>query len=217
MSVRAATVAMSLVLLASCSNGHRANTNGGSSTTATTKVPEVNDPTLQATQVQGSDLGACFAPNLSENNTVTTFCVGEDAVQGLAASGRAYTAYSRTPSGAGVLELTFRFHPGDGARFVSQADVIFSACSGVPNIQGQAFTYEPTTAAVDATLNGTDHHTSRYGVSVGNGTLIEETGIFHKGDIGVLVAVVTNGGTRAETDALAVTAFTAAVRRAPSR
>jgi hypothetical protein len=218
-SVRAVTVALVVVVLVgACSHDHEgssARSTSSTSTTATSVLPDVQDPALRATQIQASDLGTGFLENDSSNNTVTSFCVGQDAAQGLRATARSYVGYGRAP--AGVLQLTFRFRKGDAAKFVSQADQMFSTCSGVPDIQGQAYTYEPVTSAVDAALAGADGHSARYGVSVGNGNLKEEAAFFHKGDIGVLIAVVTNQQERADTDSLALTAFAAAVRRAPSK
>jgi len=218
-SVRAVAVAILLVVLvAACSNDHNGNGGGGStstSATATSVLPDANDKALQATQVQAGDLGDGFIQSTSSNNTVTSFCFGQDAAQGLRATARAYVGYGLAPRG--VLQLTFRFRKGDAARFVAQADQMFSTCSGVPDIQGHAFTYQPSTPSVDAALKGTDSHTSRFGVSVGNGNLTEEAAFFQKGDIGVLIAVVTDQVDRADTDALAAAAFAAAVRRAPSK
>ena len=216
--LRAATVALVLVVVAgACSHGHGHGAARSTSTTATSVLPNADDAGLRATQVQAGDLGTGYLQDTSSNNTVTSFCFGQDAAQGLRATARAYVGYGRSPAGAAVLQLTFRFAPGDAARFVAQADQMFSTCSGVPDIQGHAFTYQPTTAAVDGALAATDAHTSRFGVSVGNGNLTEEAAFFHRGDIGVLIAVVTNQLPRADTDALATTAFAAAVRRAPSR
>jgi hypothetical protein len=225
-SVRAVTAALLLAVLAvGCSNDHTAS-RPTTSTTATlrlhtvtpsgsTSVPDVDDPALRATQVQASDLGTGFIEDTSSNNTVTSFCFAQDATHDLRATARAYVGYGRAP--AGVLQLTFRFRKGDAERFVAQADQMFSSCNEVPDIQGQAYTYQPVTRAVDATLASTDGHTARYGVSVGNGNLTEEVAVFRKGDIGVLIAVVTYQVPRADTDALATKALTAAVRRAPSK
>lgn len=215
-SVRAAAALLVLVVVGGCSHSHKdASSKGTTSTTATSVVPDVQDAALQATQVQASDLPVGFIEDTSSNNTVTSFCVNEDAAQGLHASARAYVGFGHAPFG--VLELTFRFKDGDAARFVAQADQMLSTCSGVPNIQGEAYTYEPVGAAVEASLAGTDSHAVRFGTSVGSGALTEEVAFFHKGDIGVLIAAVSVSQPRATTDALAITAFAAAVRRAPSK
>jgi hypothetical protein len=214
LSARAVVVALVLVgLTTACSGGH--DDKRSTSTTATSVLPDVDDAHLRATQVQASDLGSGFIENTSSNNTVTTFCFGQDAARGLRATARAYVGYGLAP--AGVVQLTFRFRKGDAERFVAQANQMFSDCSAVPDIQGLAFSYEPVTTAVDAALAGADSHTARYGTSVGNGNLAEEVAVFHKGDIGVLIAVLGNQVSRPDADALAIKAFTAAVRRAPSK
>jgi hypothetical protein len=217
-SVCAVTVALVLVVLAgACSHGDGGGGRSAStstSTTATSVLPDAQDPALAATQVQASDLGEGFLQSTSSNNTVTSFCIGQDATQGLRATARAYVGFGRAP--AGVLQLTFRFRKGDAERFVAQADQMFRTCTGVPDIQGHAYDYAPVSPDVEAVLAGTDGFSARYGVSVGNGNLKENAAFFRKGDIGVLIAVLTDQQDRAATDALARTAFTAAVRRAPA-
>ena len=51
---------------------------------------------------------------------------------------------------------------------------------------------------------------------MGRGNLGEDVAVFRRGDLGELVAVLTNYLPRDQTDAVALAAVTAAVRRAPA-
>jgi hypothetical protein len=214
-SVLAALAAAALLLGAACSDDDHPSTDPTSST-ASTELPARNDPTLGKHLLRATDLPAGFAAVAGRDDTITSFCAGQDAVAGLQATARAFVSFTRTPAGAAVLQLIFRFREGDAARFMDQSTAILDTCSSVPDIHGLAFAYDPSTDAVDAILKDSDAHVSRHGTSVGRGNLNEDVAMFRRGDVGVLVAVLTNDQTRDQTDALAVAAFTAAVRRAPS-
>lgn len=184
--------------------------------TSSTELPDRNDPKLDAYLVRATDLPAGFTASPDADNTVTSFCAGQDAVAGLQASARAFVAFQRNPAGAAVLHLIFRFKKGDAATFIDQARAILDSCSNVPDIHGLAFAYDPSSAEVEGALADTDAHVSRHGTSVGKGNLSEDVGMFRRGDVGELVAVLTDGQPRDQTDALALAAFSAAVRRAPA-
>jgi hypothetical protein len=107
----------------------------------------------------------------------------------------------------------FRFRSGDAARFVEQARAALDSCSDVPDIQGLAFAYEPSTPGVEAVFADADGFVTRHGTSAGSQALHVETAVFRNGDIAELVAVLLVNGTREELDALATSTFAAAVRR----
>jgi hypothetical protein len=214
-SVLAALLAGALAVSGACSGDDHRSTPDLSSTTST-ELPSRNDPALQPYLLGAGDLPAGFAASTATDNTVTTFCAGQDAVAGLRATARAFAAFSRTPAGAAVVHLIFRFRAGEATTFVDQSMAILDTCSNVPDIRGLAFAYDPSTPAVDAALAGTDGHVSRHGTSVGKGNLSEDVAMFRQGDVGELVAVLTDGQARDQTDALALAAFTAAVKKAPA-
>ena len=177
---------------------------GGSSTSTTV------DPTLAPFLLEASDLPGSFRAVGGIDDTITSFCANEDAAAGLQASSRSVVAYGRDPGGASVVQLVFRFRDGDAARFVEQAGQVLDRCNDVPDIRGLAFAYEPVSAAVEGALAGTDGHVARYGLSAGSGSLSEQVAVFRHGDIAHLVAVLAVDTPRADLDALAVAAFTAA-------
>lgn len=115
----------------------------------------------------GDDLPAGFEPAGEVDDTITSFCVSEDATAGLSASARAAAAFAREPQGMSVVQLVFRFRDGRAARFVEQADAILERCQEVPDFSGLAFAYEPVSAEVARALEGSDASTARYGTSVG--------------------------------------------------
>ena len=188
-----------------------------STTTSSTRLPSRNDPALQPTLLAATDLPAGL---LGGHRAPTTrsrpSAPGRTPWPGLQATARAYIAFTRTPSGVGIVHLVFRFRKGDGTKFVDQAKSILSSCSNVPDIHGLAFTYEASAPAIDAAMAGTDDFVSRHGTSVGRGNLGEDVAMFRRGDLGELVAVLTNTLPRDQTDAMALAAVTAAVRRAPA-
>lgn len=155
------------------------------------------------------DLPAGFEPDPDVDDTVTAFCAGQDAT----ASDRAVVGFGRSPAGASVIQLVFRFE-GDGARrFVEQAEGLFSGCSEVPDATGLAFAYEPLSPAVADTVSTADSTAGRYGVSVGSGNLTVNVAVLHQGDLGVLVAVLGLDQSRVDLDRLAATSFAAAAAR----
>ncbi len=161
-----------------------------------------------------ADLPAGFAPVTDVDDTITTFCAGQDAAAGLQASGRAIAGFSRTPAGASVIHLVLRFDDDGAERFVTQAEDLLTSCNDVPDATGLAFTYEPVSEPVAAALAGTDRTASRYGVNVGSGTLTIELAAFQRGGDAHLIAVLGLDQERESLDALAAEAFAAAVARA---
>jgi len=148
------------------------------------------------------------------DDTITSFCAGEDATAGLSASGRASAGFTRTPPGASVLQIVFRFDDDGAAAFVEAAEAILGRCQEVPDFTGLAFSYEPVSEVVAASLAGADGSASRYGTSVGSGNLTSEVAVMRHGDVGQLVAVLGLEMSREELDALAAAAFAAASERA---
>lgn len=184
-----------------------------SSTTASTTTSVPGDADLAARLVAAADLPAGFAPDADVDDTITAFCAGQDAAAGLQASGRAIVGFTRTPPGASVIQLAFRFDGNGAAQFVEQAEALLTSCSDVPDATGLAFTYEAVNAPVAAALAGVESAASRYGVSVGSGTLTLDVAVLQQGDLGTLVAVLGLDQPRDALDELAVAAFTAAVER----
>ena len=201
-------VALALAGLAACSDD---GPDGATTTVGPTTSSTRSDPSLEPLLVQAAELPPGFGPADDIDDTITSFCANEDAAAGLQASGRALAGYTRDPAGASVIHLVYRFRAGDAARFVQQATDILGRCSDVPDATGLAFHYEPAAAEVDATLAGTDAHVARAGTSVGSGALSIAVAVFHEGDVGQLVAVLAVDTARADLDALALTAVTAAV------
>jgi hypothetical protein len=202
--------ALVVASLAACSDE---DTGTPRSTTTTEDAGTVAppDPTLVELLLSEADLPDGFAPSADVDDTVTTFCAGQDAAAGLSASGRAIAAFTRTPAGASVIEVVFRFERDGAARFVEQADELLTSCDGVPDATGLAFTYEPLGDAVAATLEGATASAGRYGTSVGSGDLTVQVAVARHDDLGVLVAVLGLEQSRADLDALAAAAFAAAL------
>ncbi len=199
-----ALVAVVLASLAGCTDDDPTP----SSTTTSTAADPLDDLLITP-----DDLPDGFAPNPDVDDTITAFCAGQDAAAGLQASSRAIVGFNRTPAGASVIHLVFRFDDDGAARFVSQADELLTSCSEVPDATGLAFTYEPVSPALTTALEGVDASATRYGTSIGSGNLTLNVGVFHQDDIGVLVAVLGLETHRDELDELAAEAFTAAAER----
>lgn len=165
---------------------------------------------LDALALGVDDLPAGFEPSDAVDDTITAFCVNEDATAGLRASDRAVRGFTRNPAGASVIQLIFRFDGDGAAQFVDQARAIVDRCSNVPDITGLAFEYDELTAGLDeAIAAASEDHVGRHGTSVGSGNLTIDLVAFHHGDVGQLVAVLGLDVPRAELDQLARTAFTA--------
>lgn len=185
-------------------------------TTSTTGLEVEDDPSLVGHLLDAESVPEGFESSSDEvDDTVTAFCAGEDATAGLSASGRAAAGFTRTPPGASIIQLVFRFEDGGAAEFVAAAEAILSRCSEVPDMTGLAFTYEPVTPEVAATLAGADASASRHGTSVGSESLTIDVAVLQHGDVGQLVAVLGLDLPRAELDELARQTFTAAMARAP--
>ncbi|MGH9275643.1 MAG: hypothetical protein ACRDZU_13430 [Acidimicrobiales bacterium] len=210
----AATPLLVLVVLlvgfvAACTDDDPATT-----TTTSTTASSAPDPALEALALAASDLPAGFAASPEVDDTITAFCVNEDATAGLQASARVVRGFTRTPAGASVIQLVFRFKDDGATTFVTQANEILDRCSGVPDVTGLAFEYDALTAGLDDPIAAaSETHIGRYGVSVGSGSLAVDLVVFQDGDIGQLVAVLGLDLPRAELDALASTAFTAAATK----
>ena len=186
-------------------------------TTTTTAAPSSpdtiapDDPDVAARLITVDDLPSGFAPSEDVDDTITTFCAGQDATAGLAADGRAVGGFTRTPPGASVIEVIFRFEANGAGGFVTQAEELLTSCTDVPDATGLAFTYEPVSDPVAASLTSADASASRYGVSVGSGNLTVEIAVVQVGELGALVAVLGLEEPRPSLDALAIDAFTAAL------
>lgn len=210
---------MAALLLVACSSDDDA----GPSTTTTVETTSSSasstgvddDPTLEGHLLDAGDLpeGFVAAPG-GVDDTITAFCAGEDATAGLSATGRAAVAFTRTPPGASVIQLVFRFEDDDAAAFVAAADAILERCSEVPDFTGLAFTYEPLTTEVADALAGADAAAGRHGTSMGSERLTIDVAVVRHGDVGQLVAVLGVDLQRAELDELARSTFAAALARA---
>jgi len=173
-------------------------------------VPSVPDLMLTAEALPG------FAEATDVDDTITTFCAGEDATAGLQASEREVRGFQRSGGGASVIQVAFRFRDDGAARFVAQAEASLGRCSSVPDGTGLAFEYEPVTDGLDRALaDATEVIASRYGVSVGSGNLSINLAVALRGDVGLLVAVLGLDLPRSDLDALAATAFDAVAARLP--
>jgi hypothetical protein len=209
----AAVALLALGPLAACSDdGGRSSSRTTTSTTTDPATSTTVDPGLLTRILDPGELPVGFSRDDSGiDTTITSFCAGQDAAAGLQASARLAAGFRRQPAGASVVQLVFQFRAGDAARFVTQAEKVLDACSNVADFQGLAFTYEPTAPEVDAALDGSDAHVTRYGASVGSAKLTEEVAVFRHGDVGQLIAVLGVDLTRADLDLLARSAFGSAV------
>jgi hypothetical protein len=180
------------------------------STAPSTSAPPAGggDEALAALMLQASDLPAGFTASADVDDTITAFCATEDATSGLQASAREVRGFSRTAGGASVIQLAFRFRDDGATSFVTQAGAVLDSCSGVPDVKGLAFDYDPLTSGLDAAIDGaTDSHVGRHGVNVGSGELSIDVVVMQHGDVGQLVAVLGLQVPRADLDALATAAF----------
>jgi hypothetical protein len=211
MAVRIAVVVLLAAGLLACTDDDEPAAPTSSSATSSTTAP--TDPALVPLLVTAEDLPPGFSQNADVDDTITAFCVGQDAAAGLRASGRAVAGFSRTPAGASVIELAFRFEADGATRFVEQAETLFTSCHEVPDVAGLAFTYTPVSPTVAATITGIDASASRHGVSIGSGNLTVDVAVLRQGDIAVLIAVLGLSQPREDLDALAATTFAAVVER----
>jgi hypothetical protein len=207
-------VAALLLGTTACSDGETA-TDPPSSGGPTTSAGLAQDPELVPLLVALDDLPAGFSVAPDRDDTITSFCANEDAAAGLRALGRALVAYVRDAGGASVIHIVFRFADDGAEAFVAQTEAILQRCSDVPDTSGLAFVYEPLTASVEEALAGAEAHAARYGVAVGSGMFTIDLAAFRQGDLGSLVAVLGADLSREELDALATTAFAAAIARLP--
>jgi hypothetical protein len=182
----------------------------------TTTSTVANDPGLAGLLLGADELPGTFVPVEEVGDTVPTFCVGQDPTAGLRASARAVAGYAREPAGVSVLQLLFRFDDDGAATFVEQARAVIDACHEVPDLNGLAFTYRDAPAGAVAALAGLDASVTADGVSVGSGALRSIVGVFQRGDLGGMVAVLAAGDSGPDAEAVAVAAFTAAAENLTS-
>jgi hypothetical protein len=183
---------------------------------ATTTTAAAADEDLDRLLLEATDLPPGFTASDEVDDTITSFCVGEDATAGLQASARAARGFAREGGGASVIQLAFRFRDGGAAAFVEQAEGALTRCHEVPtDASGLAFAYESLAPEVAAALGGlADEAAARYGVSAGSGELTLDVAVVRVEDVGMLVAVLGLDQPRAELDALAATVFAAVAERA---
>jgi hypothetical protein len=187
------------------------STTEATGTTSSTVAPD--DPTLEPLLLTESELPDGFTATEDVADTVTSFCAGQDAAAGLRAQGRAIVGFSRTPAGASVIEILFRFEADGATTFVDQAADLISSCSDVPDASGLAFAYEPLSDPVTASLDGADRSASAFGTSAGSGAVTVEIAAVASGDLGALIAAVGVDEPRADLDELAATTFEAAIAK----
>lgn len=225
--MRRSALLLALVLLAfgtgACRDDGTDRSSASTALSSTTTDADETDTTGTSTgaaTLDGLMLAAVDLPGFEAaddvDDTITTFCAGEDATAGLQATEREVRGFQRTGGGASVIQLAFRFREDGAARFVAQAEESLGRCSSVPDGRGLAFDYEPVTAGAGATLIGAaDSLTSRYGVSVGSGSLSVNVAVVQRGNVGLLVAVLGLDLPRAELDAVTTVAFDAVAARLP--
>lgn len=210
----AATCLIVLALLGGTTTGCTDDEDPAPASTTTTSAAPADDPELEGLALSAADLPAGFGPSPDVDDTITSFCANEDAAAGLRASGRMVRGFTREGGGASVIQLAFRFEDDGAATFVAQAGEILERCSGVPDGTGLAFEYQALAPELDARIaDGTDAHAGRYGTSVGSGNLTVDLVAFARGDVAQLVAVLGLQQPRADLDALARTAFEAALAK----
>lgn len=199
-----------VVLVAGCSDG-----DPDSSSTTTTAGPstETTAEPLAQQLIDESALPPEFRAADDIDDTITSFCAGEDATAGLSASARVIAGFNRQAPASSVVQVVFRFEGDDAAEFVAQTRAILDRCSEVPDLTGLAFAYEPASEAITGILASTDAHASSYGTSVGSGALTVNIAVFHRGKVGELVAVLGIDLPRSELDDLTGAALGAAVDR----
>lgn len=185
-----------------------------STTTEAVTTTTEPDPELVPLLLEADDLPDGFVAGDGVDDTVTTFCVGTDAAAGLRATARAVRGFGLAGGGQAVVQLVFRFTDDDAAAFVAQAEDAFEACHEFPGDAGLTFAYEPLAASVTEAVDGrVDAWAGRHGTSIGSERFTVQTVVAHRGDVGVLVSVLGVDLPRAELDALAATAFDAAIGR----
>lgn len=196
---------------AACSGkGSKATTTSSSSTPTTTAA----DPALDTLLLAPGELPAQFSISEAVDDTITAFCATEDAAAGLQASARSVRGFQRAGGGASVIQLAFRFRDDGASRFVSQAGNVLDRCSGVPDVKGLAFDYDSLSPTLETLIAGAgDTRVGRHGVSVGSGSLSVNVVVIQQADVGELVAVLGLNLPREQLDALADTAFSAAIAK----
>ncbi|HET6966978.1 MAG TPA: hypothetical protein VFI44_01820 [Ornithinibacter sp.] len=211
---RALLAAVAVAAAVACTDGDGEGTTSSTTTpsSSTSQTIAPDDPELSALLLTTADLPPGFVPAEDVDDTITTFCAGQDAAAGLQASGRAVAGFTREQAGASVIELLFRFDDG-AAQFVEQAEEVLRACHEVPDASGLAFRYEPLGTVVSDSLAPADASAGRFGTSIGSGELTTEVAVVQEGELGALVAVLGLDEPRADLDALAATAFGAALDR----
>ena len=184
---------------------------------AASTAPPATTPTapLEVVLLTPADLPDGFEPAAGDD-TITTFCAGQDAAAGLRATDRQVAAFARQPAGASVIQVVLRLEDDGAQQFVEQAGALLETCSEVPDGSGLAFTYEPVSAPVAAALDSVPGAVSGYGTSVGSGALTVQIAVARRGDVAVLVAVLGVDQPRPDLDLLAAAVFEAALARLPA-
>jgi hypothetical protein len=194
--------------LAACNDDDGSDTTSSPTTTASTTTTAGVDPSLAGHLLTSDDLPDGFTESPDVDDTVTSFCATEDAAAGLQASAREVRGFTRSAGGASVIQVVVRFRDDDASAFVAQASAILDRCSGVPDGTGLAFEYDSLPPDLEAVVAAaSDALVGRHGVSVGSGNLTVDLIVFHRGDVGQLVAVLGLDLPRADLDALAAAAF----------
>ncbi len=210
----AATCLLVLAVLGGATAGCTDDDDPAPASTTTTSAAPADDLELEGLALSPADLPPGFAPSVDVDDTITSFCANEDAAAGLRASGRLVRGFTKEGGGASVIQLAVRCEDDGAATFVAQAGEILERCSGVPDGTGLAFEYQPLGPELDALIAaGTNAHAGRYGASVGSGNLTVDLVAFAHGDVAQLVAVLGLQQPRADLDALARTAFEAALAK----
>lgn len=209
-AIQLLAAALVLVATAGACNDDGATTAPSSTTSSTTPPSDGTDEALRARLLTEDDLPEGFTTSDDVDDTITAFCATEDAAAGLQASAREVRGFTRTPPGASIIQLAFRFRDDGAATFVEQAAGALDRCSGIPDATGLAFEYDALTPGLETPIDAaSDTHVGRHGVSVGSGNLTIDVVVLQQGDIGQLVAVLGLDLPRTELDALALDVFTA--------
>jgi hypothetical protein len=203
-------LALALTTSSACGGGPGGDPSSPSDAASTTAT--VADAGLEAVAIRAEDLPPGFRPSTAVDDTITAFCANEDASAGLSATAREVRGFEQEGRGVSVIQLAFRFNDDDAARFVAQADAVLTRCSGVPDVTGLAFDYDPLSPTLARFTEGaTDSSTGRHGINIGSGTLGIDVVVLQQGDIGQLVAVLGVDLSRETLAAIALAAISAAV------
>ncbi len=205
---------VALVLLATATACSSSDSKAPTTTSLASSTTTAPDAALDALLLDLSDVPPEFTISTAVDDTITAFCATEDAASGLQASARAVRGFQRTGGGASVIQLAFRFRDNGASQFVAQASEALDRCTGVPDVKGLAFDYEPLSPALESLITAAgDGGVGRHGVNVGSGSLSINVVVIHRGDVAELVAVLGLDLPREQLDALAESTFKAAISK----